>query len=273
MEMSMNHAMHRLFPSAATLAVLVGVAAPAGWGAGSGAGPVPDRQKKHTPFEEAQLFFELNSTDGDLGLHSAIDGDEWKQLDIEDPNERELLNILVSGKLRKQGMTELNFESGEPPFDELPPAKFLRRFPAGKYEISGITLDGKELESVVEVSHVIPAPPQNILLSGQAAAENCDADPLPSVAAPVTISWDPVKKSHPDIGDRGAVKIAQYQLVLEREEPTLLVFSVDLPPEVTSFEIPQGFTNLGDSFKFEILVRDANGNRTAVESCFELQQE
>ncbi len=28
------------------------------------------------PFDEARLFFELNDTDGDLGIHGKIDGDE-----------------------------------------------------------------------------------------------------------------------------------------------------------------------------------------------------
>ena len=36
------------------------------------------------PFDEAELFFELNNTDGDLGIHGKIDGDEWKRLEIED---------------------------------------------------------------------------------------------------------------------------------------------------------------------------------------------
>lgn len=252
---------------AALTALLLAAGAPASWAGGNG----NDEGAKELPFDEAQLFFELNHTDGDLGIHGLIDGDAWKRLEIEDPNEREMLNIWVSGRLRRQGLTEIFFESAEPSFDELTPAQFFRRFPAGPYEISGVTLDGQELESVVEISHVMPAPPQNILLSGVAAAENCDAEPLPQVSAPVTISWNSVTTSHPEVGASGKVNIAQYQLVVEREEPTLLVLSVDLPPDVTSFQLPDNFTDLGESFKFEILVRDENGNRTAVESCFDLQ--
>ena len=43
---------------------------------------------------------------------------------------------------------------------------------------------------------------------------------------------------------------------------------MDLPPEVTEKEIAEAFTDSGDEFKLEILVRKANGNQTAVESCF-----
>jgi hypothetical protein len=86
----------------------------------------------------------------------------------------------------------------------------------------------------------------------------------------VTISWDPVTTSHPTIGKSGAVEVEHYQLVLEREEPSLLVFSVELPPDLTAFTFPEDFIALGDEFKFEIIVKAANGNQTAVESCFEI---
>ena len=99
-------------------------------------------------FDEARLYFELNDTDGDLGIHGLWDGDAWKSIEIEGPDERELLNIWVRGRLRQQGLTEMFFESAEPRFDELSPARFFRRFPEGTYEIEGMTLDGKELVTV-----------------------------------------------------------------------------------------------------------------------------
>ena len=44
---------------------------------------------------------------------------------------------------------------------------------------------------------------------------------------------------------------------------------VNLPAGVTSFEIPENFTDLADEeVKFEIITRLDNGNQTAVESCF-----
>ena len=39
---------------------------------------------------------------------------------------------------------------------------------------------------------------------------------------------------------------------------------------MTSFEIPEDFTALGDEFKFEIIVKTDTGNQTAIESCFEI---
>jgi hypothetical protein len=180
-----------------------------------------------------------------------------------------MLNVLVRGRLRRQGLTELFFESAEPTFDELAPEDFFRRFPEGEYEIEGISIEGDELEGEVELSHVLAAPAENVRLNGILAAEDCDAD-LPVVEAPVVISWNEVVDSHPELEREADIQVAKYQLVVEREEPELLVLSVDRPPGSTSFEVPEDFTDLGDEMKFEILVQLENGDRTAIESCFEL---
>ena len=229
-----------------------------------------DDDDEEIPFDEAELFFELNNSDGDLGIHGKIDGDEWKRLKIEDPRERTMLDVRVKGRLKRQGLTEIFFESAEPTFDELDPEDFFRRFPEGEYEIEGITLDGEELESEVMLSHVLPAPPGNIMISGEYAAEDCDAAELPVVSPPVVISWDAVTESHPTLGKVGDVEIDYYEVVVENEEAEL-VMSTLLPDDVTELAIPDGFILLNDKFKFEVLARHVNGNKTAIESCFEVE--
>ncbi len=228
------------------------------------------------PFDEAELFFELNDTDGDLGIHSSIDGEAWTELEIEAPNGRELLEIELQSRLKRQGLTQIEFESAEPTFDELDPETFFHRFPPGEYEIEGETHEGDELESVAILTHLLPAPPANVHVQGQASAEDCDAEELPVVDGeePVVISWDAVTHSHPELGETNEpIEVVQYQVVVEREEPTELVFSVELPPSITEIEIPASFIALSDEFKFEILVREASGNQTAVESCFEVESD
>ncbi|MDH3602201.1 MAG: hypothetical protein OEU26_21525 [Candidatus Tectomicrobia bacterium] len=246
----------------AALAALILTVAPQGW---------TEDDDGEIPFDEANVFFELNDTDGDLGIHALIDGEAWKQLKIFDPNEKRMLGIWVNGnRLRRQGLTEIFFESAEPTFDELSAKAFFRRFPEGEYEVEGLTLDNQELESETQVSHLLPAPPDDIKISGHEAAEDCEEGDIPSVSGPVVISWEPVTHSHPDLGRRNeSIEVVKYQVVVEREEPTLLIFSIDLPPSVTEIEVPAEFIALGNEFKFEILVREASGNQTAVESCFE----
>lgn len=60
-----------------------------------------DDDDDEIPFDVAEIFFELNDTDGDLGIHALIDGDPWKRLTIEDTRERKILNICVRDRLRR----------------------------------------------------------------------------------------------------------------------------------------------------------------------------
>ncbi|WP_089936100.1 hypothetical protein [Candidatus Entotheonella palauensis] len=219
------------------------------------------------PFDVAKIFIALNDTDEDLGIAAFIDGEGWRKLIIYDADEERILTLRVTGRLRQQGLTEFAIESREPGFDELSPATFFRRFPEGEYEVEGITLDGQTLEGEVELSHVLPAPPSDLRVSGRVAPEDCDEDPIPTIRGPVEISWEPVTGSHPDIGKSGDVDIVEYEVVVESED---LVFSVRLLPLVTSVEIPEAFIEQADEFSVEILVTAANGNRTATESCFEV---
>jgi hypothetical protein len=222
---------------------------------------------REIPFEVATLYLELNDTDGDLGIHSLIDGDAWKRLQIEDPNGRTILNIGVIGRLRAQGLTELFFESAEPPFDELPPEEFFQRFPEGNYEIDGLTLDGEERESTVILSHVLPAPVANFRISGVPVPENCDVVPLPAVSEPLIITWDPVSQSHPDIGKPGPIQVEHYEAIVERQGANPFKQTVVLPPTITSLEVQNALTNPGDRIKAEVLVRATSGNQVALETC------
>ncbi len=262
------------------LALILGTAAPELWA-----------DDEEIPFAEAELFFELNDTDGDLGIHALIDGDAWKKLEIKDPRERKMLTVHVQGRLRRQGLTEIFFESAEPTFDELSPEDFFKRFPKGTYEIEGTTLEGEELESEVELTHVMPAPVDGITLKGSVIfapkavnLEDVDCDDeetVPSVDGDtVTISWAAVTMSHPDLGGKPIVPVTihNYEVVVERElevngEEFASVFSIILPPGQTSMTIPAEFLGPGDgeNFKYEVLAREESFNQTAVESCFVLE--
>ena len=159
------------------------------------------------PFGEAEVFFELNDTDGDLGIHSSIDGEGWQRLRIEDPRERTMLDIRPRGRLRRQGLTQLFFESTEPPFDELAPDVFFRLFPEGVYEVSGKTLQGEEMESEATVTHAMPAPPGNLTVNGAPLPEDCDDGPVPVVLAgqEILVEWDPVETTHEELGQSAEI--------------------------------------------------------------------
>ena len=268
---------------AALAALALAVAAPVGWADDDSDS---DSDDVAIDYDEHEIFFELNNTDGDLGIHALIDGDAWKKLTIEDPLGRKLLNIGLRGRLRRQGLTEIFFESAEPVFDDLDPEDFFLRFPAGDYEIQGRTLDGEKLESETELTHLMPAPAGGIVVSGTAIKPelvDCVEGPIPkpttpvTISAPVTISWDEVDRSHLALGspnDSMEIEIHNYQVVVEVEtkEGDELELSVTLPHGTRSLAVPFEFTDLDcdGQIKFEILAREKSFNQTAVESCFVL---
>lgn len=238
-----------------------------------------DGDEEENSFDEAFIFFELNYTDQDLGIHAKIDGDAWKRLRIENDDDELMLDIRVRHELQLQGLTELFFESAEPTFDELDPVTFFRRFPEGEYDIEGYTLDGEERESEVYLSHVIPAAPDNVIAGGEPSAslEMCEQepgeDPIPVVANAgdgVTISWDAVTMSHAArwagdedkiaLGEDGIIDVRYYEVVVEIDESDFKATAI-IPGDVTEWELPGDFFELAEGedgfaqYKYEILVR------------------
>ncbi len=244
-------------------------------------------------FDEAQLYFELNDTDGDLGIHGKVDGEEWKWVAIEDPNERRIMYVLARGGVRQQGLTELFFESAEPTFDDLDPEVFFNRFPEGLYEWEGKTLDWKEIEGEVFLSHVIPAAPEVLRVGMDKVGPGEDECWEPDTDGGVTIRWGAVTESHFEkwtdeygdpvdedkipLGDSGDVEVLYYEFVAEIDGTDLKATAI-LPPDVTKWRVPKRFINLADGLtvededtemqvpveeiKFEIIVRVESGEGT-----------
>ena len=228
-----------------------------------------DSDEQEIPFEEAELFLEFNSTDEDLGIHISVDGDAWKELELEGPNGRKLLQIDARSRLRRQGLTQLFIESAEPTFDELEPAEFFARFPEGEYEVGGTSLDGEELESIAELTHLIPAAVK-ARVNTLPADEDCEIIDV-AVAKPVVIEWDEVLTSFADprFPAPASITVHNYEVVVEAEVDDLLVkTSTILPPDARSYAVPNEFIDLSDVWKFEVLVREASSNQTSIESCF-----
>ena len=77
--------------SGVTRACLVGVVALAGLG-------VVHTAHARTPcgdFEECQVLVEINASDGDIGFHWVIDGDDLVATHIDDPNGTRVFEYIV----------------------------------------------------------------------------------------------------------------------------------------------------------------------------------
>jgi hypothetical protein len=217
-------------------------------------------------FSEARIFFELNATDRDVGVHVALDAQSWSQVSVTGPNGR-IIQIVPQGNLANIGLTELLFEGEEPSLDEVPFAQFLILVPAGNYIFNGMTTGGQVLRSSDKLTTAIPCP---VEIVSPPEDEEAEADPL-------VISWEPAPGTfNPDTGncDTGKnVNLVGYQVAVGVEKaPGGLhrSFEADVPPGVTSLTVSPEFLEGGSEYKVEVLAIEASGNKTITEREFDI---
>jgi hypothetical protein len=224
------------------LSVVTGVAALV-----LGTAPVRSAQAATEPFTQAQVFFEYNSVEGNMGIQLFFDG-EWTEVEIRDPKGRVIFETDAQRRLRKVGGAEVRFESVEPSFDPADPdPDFFKKFPAGSYTFRGNALDGGKLKSTVELSHQLPAAPL-VTPSSNKVQWTWAQGPPPLDAAP----------------------LAGFQVIFEIlvNDSVVRSLTVELPASATSFVIPGEFlptpaeVSAGAVLVFEVLALAENGNRT-----------
>jgi hypothetical protein len=241
--------MHTRIALGAALLALGGASAGIVAGAGTGADGTATTQR---PLELAKsdLFIEINATDGDAGLQLDLDGEPWSQLAIFDPNGRRVMEVAGQGRLRGYGLTGLTFESAEPPFDEVPFARFRARFPEGRYVFRGRTVEGRPLVGAARLTHHIPKGPVLVFPAEDA------------VVAPeqLVIRWRAA-------GEPRGVEIVRYQVIVIHERSDREV-AIDLPATATSATVPPEFLSPAGEYKVEVLARERSGNQTITEVPF-----
>ena len=65
-------------------------------------------------FGECKALVEINSTDGDIGFHFMMDGEDLNQATIREPNGAKVFQDMAKGPLMEQKLTETFAESAEP---------------------------------------------------------------------------------------------------------------------------------------------------------------
>lgn len=218
---------------------------------------------------------EFNASDGDAGVRGFFDYEPWKELEIENPSGRTFVEVEAENrKMKRQGLAEWFFESGEPTLLEVSFETFLRRFRTGLWEFEAETIEGDEVECEELLTHVIPCAPV-IEATGNAATG-------------VVISWDPVTTvvntaatdqnvadENPDEWDAEEFlecggpepNIIGWEVIVEEAESEK-IFKVDLPADVFSVSVPSEFIDLGDEFQYEVLAIEVSGNQTITEQEF-----
>ena len=199
--------------------------------------------------EIAKIRWEYNSTDVDLGVQVSLDGEDWKSLDIRNPDGQVIFTVKGKGPYQELGLTELFFEGAEPTLDEVPLEDLLARFPEGTYEFSGKTVDGESIEGEARFTHAIPAGPDVTVDVGPGDL--------------LRIHWDPVTGTPPGFPDE-PIDVVSYQVLVDE------TFDVIVPASVLGVTVTPEFvaTLEPGAHAFEVLAIDRSGNQTITEGTF-----
>lgn len=127
-------------------------------------------------FGECKTLIEINATDGDIGFHFLMDGDDLLRAMLHDPNGAKVFQDQAKGPLTEQKLTETFAESAEPLCWADPEAdedeeivtleEFLDRWTAGIYVFSGMGDEGEMSEGTTELTYLLPAAPSNVDFDG-----------------------------------------------------------------------------------------------------------
>lgn len=178
-------------------------------------------------FGECKALIEINASDGDIGFHFLMDGDDLNSARIHDPSGAKVFEDQAKGPLREQKLTETFAESAEPlcwpdpeadPDDEIVTLEeFLDRWAAGTYTFSGMSDGGEKSEGETELTYELPAAPADVDFDGS------------------VISW----AAGDDLGNCASATqlsdlVAQGVLPVHPEDVTVAAWEIVLAPDVAA---------------------------------------
>lgn len=207
----------------------------------------PPQKPAPSQFEIADIHVEQNATDGDTEVVIlAKGGDEgFRHFSVRSPDGRTVV-ATFSRDPTVMGQRELLFESPEPAGEAI-----LAAYPEGRYVFKGSTHEGERFRAEAVLSHDLP--------HGAVILWPMDEAVIPAGA--FTIQWSAVPG------------VAQYLIELENEsaDPEQAL-SFNLPPDVTSFDVPASLVTAGAEYQLSVGTVGDNGNLTFVEVGFETEE-
>ena len=243
-------------------------------------------------FGECKALIEINATDGDIGFHFLMDGDELVVAGMIDPNGVPIFQDRANGPLFDQTMTEMFVESAEPlcwPDPEQPGEdvvtleEFLDLWSEGTYLVRGLNEDAELSVGETELTFDLPAAPADVDFDGSVISWNAGDDlgncatfaeltdlvndgTLPTHPVDVTVaSWEVVLEPDVEDGDpTGAlvytVRVAGDVAVTQLTVPADYLASL---PDDTPVKVEVGAIGTGDNATFSeedgFCVNEVNG--------------
>ena len=225
-------------------------------------------------FAAANIHFETNATDCDMGIQMFFDSDGITEGSVKDPNGHVVYSVQTfEGMADIGGLTESFLEGVEPQITQLlnkldcdreedEPLMSLQElfadWPAGTYTFQG-SAGGTDFEGDAVLSHKIPAGP-NVTAPDEGAIVRDDL--------PLLVTWNKVTSPIlPGLG-LGPVEIIGYHVVIEDESgpafpgPIPLTFDADVGRDVTSLRVPPQYLRPNRVYSLEVLATEKSGNQT-----------
>lgn len=202
-------------------------------------------------FGECKVLIEINSSDGDIGFHFLMDGDNLRRAALFNPRHQKIFSYLTRRELGRQYLTETFAESAEPlcfdpttdddeendDEDFVTLTEFLHRWHAGKYRFFGIGQGWDLSFGSTELTFNLPAAPTEL-----AYEEELDGDDVEG-----EISWEPGD----DLGECSEgmellpmapadVPVAAWEVVLEPDVDGIVgsyTYVVRIPGDAEELEV------------------------------------
>ncbi len=201
-------------------------------------------------FGECKVLIEINATDGDIGFHFLMDGDELRGAALLNPKHKRIFHYKVRRELREQTLTEIFAESAEPlcfdpTLDDDPEnddedfvtlEDFIARWTPGTYRFVGVDENFERSFGASELTFNLPAAPTDLEFELEADDESFEG----------SISWAPGD----DLGEcsdgmallptpPADVPIAAWEVVFEPEVDGRESFPyvVRIPGDVEELEV------------------------------------
>ena len=243
------------------VALIMGAAAPETWAFGR----FLEECEDDLELEKAEVFFEFNFTDCDLGIQVFVDGSPWRSMTVRDEIGKPVLNVLTRGAWRPEGGAEFSLEGAEPQLIDPEVEEcsltdqrvidFLNKYRAGFYTFTGVAAEERCLlvEDEVELSYNFPSPP------------DLDLEDFPEVAR-----WEQPNAGEPVVGYEAVVEL----VVLVDDDEQVFKETATLPAGARAYKTSLTFLRLINSFpeeeieelKFELLAQEDSGNKIIVEA-------
>lgn len=228
-------------------------------------------------FGECKAIIEINSSDGDIGFHFLMDGDDLNAATIRDPNGVKVFQDMAKGPMTEQKLTETFAESAEPlcwmdpeaeeDWDDIVTLEeFLERWASGTYTFAGKSDGGEKSEGETELTYMLPAAPQDVDFDGSVIswAPGDDLGNCANYGELQVLYWDGVLPMHPE-----DVDIDAYEVVLEPDVDGAtgsLKFTIRVPGDIatTAVTVPADYlASLPDDTPVKIEVGAIGGQDNA----------